>query len=446
MKSDNFIEYARDYLVSKKLDAFEIYCLENAHFLADAKHGNIESLENAKEIGVAFRIINDHRLGFSYTTSCDEDNLRKSIDAAYDGSKEVEPDEAWSFTAPSQLVEFDWRHDDKELATLPVSKKTDSAIALEAATMKRDSRIKRVRKASYEESIKKVRLINSQGVDVSYTNSMVSCDVLAVAEEGGDSQWAWDFDFSHTFDGLNMEEVGARAADFALSLLGAKGISTMKTPVCLHSFVVSQFLQVLSKSFYGDNIYKNKSTLVGKLGKPLYSKALNVINDGLLEGGFSSSPFDGEGRPSQKTLLIKEGVVENWLTDSYWAKKMGVSSTNASWRKSVIDPPAIGVNNVYIEPSHMSRDALLNQMNRGFYVTSVIGAHTINAITGDFSVGAEGQWIEGGVASFPVKGVVIAGNINDLFKNVVGVAGDLRFMGNVGAPSIMISEVQVGGE
>lgn len=446
MKPKKSIDNARSYLDSKRLDAFEIFCLEKGHFLADAKDGKVESLEEATEAGLAVRVVNDHRLGFSYTTSLEKERIKDCIDWAIAGSREVDPDDGWGFAAPKPTQDFGWMYNDKNLGGIPVLKKAGLALALESAALRTDPRVKKVRRSLYEESKVRVLLANSEGVDIAFEKTMVGCEIVAVAESGGDSQWAWDFDFSHTFDGLNAEGVGFSAAGRALSLLGARSIPTMQAVACLHPFVAAQFLKVLSKGFYGDNIYKKKSPLVGKLGETLYSEVLNVADDGLMEGGYGSSPFDGEGSPCVKTFLIKSGVVRNWLADIYWGKKLKLPSTGSSARDSVKGMPAIGVSNVYIEPAEVSPEGLFRRMGRGFYITDVFGVHTINPITGDFSVGAEGQWLEGGAVKYPVKGVVIAGNLHDIFRNVVGVGDDLRFMGNVGAPTLLISEIQVSGQ
>lgn len=446
MKCDENINIAKECLESKKLDGYEIFYLENDHFLANAKDGSVETLESAKEVGLACRVISDQRLGFSYTNLMNKDKIEKCVQKAVVGSKAVHRDEALSLVPPKEIQTFDWKYNDNQLAEISANEKANLAISLESRTLGADQRIKRVRHSRYEEIRSKIMLVNSEGVDLNFAKSIVSCEVLAVAEEDGDSQWSWDFDFSHSFDELDIEGVAERAAANAISLLGAKHIPTVKTSVCLHPIVSSQFLQALCKSFYGDNIYKKKSTLIGKIGVQLFSECLNIYDDGLLKNGFGSMPFDGEGEPCRKISLVESGVIKNWLTDRYWGEKLGMTSTGSATRASVKELPVIGSNNIYIEPSESTKEELFKKMNKGFYITNIIGAHTINTITGDFSVGAEGQWIEDGVIHFPVKGVVIAGNINEIFSRVESVGSDLKFIGGTGSPTIMISGIQVSGQ
>lgn len=445
MNTDDLINGAKEYLTSKKLDGFEIFYLEDRQFMADAKGGVTESLQEATEVGLSVRVVNGHRLGFSYTTSLKANKINDCIDMAVAGSREVDADDSWAFAASEPYAEFGWKYYDEKMGTVPVSEKVKKAALLEAASLGTDPRMKNVRRAAYEESDLKIRLVNSHGVDLAFQRTMAGCRIVAIAEENGDSQWASDIGFSHTVEGLDIEDVGRRAALDALSLLGAKSIPTMKTPACIHPYVAAEFLKYLSRGFFGDNIFKKKSTLVGKLGEGLYSKVLNIVNDGLMKGGYASSPFDGEGEPCKKIYLVKGGVVENWLTNIYWGKKLGRPSTGSSSRSSVKELPEIGSANLYIEPGQGDSDALLAKMDKGFFITDVSGSHTINSVTGDFSVGAGGQWVEGGKIVHPVKGVIVAGNLHELFKNVTAAGADLRFMGKTGSPTLLVSEIQVSG-
>lgn len=446
MSNKNAVQTAYEYLSSKKLEGFEIFYREDERLYADSKGGKVESLEKAKEAGLAIRILNEKRQGFSYTTSFEESHIFSAVDSAIAAGKEVEPDDAHEFVKSDNFPALEWKYCDLDFLTRPVSQKIDVALEVESAAMKSDPRIKRVRRSSYEESKEKLRLVNSAGTDISFEKTIYNCEVMAVAEENGESQWAMDFDFYHLFDSINPSKVGSSAAGMALDLLGAQSISTMKAAVCLHPFVTAQFLHALGKSFQGDNIYKGKSTLHGQMGKMIFAGCVNIIDDGLLKNGYGSYLFDGEGFPQKRTFLVEGGTVSGWLVDSYWGKKMKMPSSSSAARSSVKELPSIGTKNIYLEPGKKTREMLFKKMGKGFYVSNIVGAHMINPITGDFSVGAEGQWIENGEPKFPVKGVVIAGNIKDIFKNTVEAADDLRFMGNTGAPSILISELQIGGQ
>lgn len=439
------INSAQRYLESKKLDAFEIFFLERDHLLADAKLGEIESLEEATETGIAIRVLEEGRLGFSFTTSLTEKSVKDSIESAVTAARETDPDDAWAFAEAKPVTGFDWECYDETLKEESFAKKAEVAIQLEAGVLKADNKIKRVRKSIYEESAVKIRIVNSEGVDLAFEKTLVGCELIAVAESGGDSQWAMDLDFSHARGGLDAARVIKDVAERAVSLLGAGPIPTTRTPACLHPFAAAGLLKEFSAAFFANNIYKKKSPLEGKLNKPLYSGILNIMDNGLLERGFGSTPFDGEGLPSKKTYLVQKGVVRSWLADIYWGRKLAFPSTGSSRRDSLKETPSVGISNLYIEPGNTPPERLMAEMDTGFYITGLIGVHTANPITGDFSVGAEGLWLEKGRVIHPVKGVVVAGNFHDVFKNLISVASDLRFMGRVGSPTLLVSEIQVSG-
>lgn len=439
------LDHARKYLADKKIDDYEIFYLENSHLFADAKLGKIESFEEAKTSCLAIRVIKKNRLGFSYTTSLEPKYITDCVDWAIQASAQVEPDDAWSFSGPGSYSPFLWKHLDSRLPKISVSKKVALALQLETAAKRADSRIKRVRHSSFEETETELKLVNSKGIDVSYKRCVVGCDIVAVATAGNESQWASDFGFSYSLDGLDIEKIGARAARRAVALLGAKSVKTTKVAACLHPYVAAQFLGILGRGFYGDNIYKKKSFLAGKMGKKVYSKKLNLIDDALMEGGYCSMPFDAEGHSTKTTQLIEDGGIKNWLTDTFWGKKLGTPSTGSSVRSNVKGLPGISASNLYIKPGEVSEEDLISSMETGFYITNVAGAHTVNPITGEFSVGAEGQWVSGGRIIHPVKGVLIAGNLHNIFANIDEVGDDLLFLGGVGSPALKISEIQISG-
>lgn len=437
---------AEKYLKSKKVDSFEVYYIERRGLLVNSKERRIETFHDAFETGLAVRIIDRGRLGFSYTTAVSDAEVREAVDMAILSSREAVPDHLLTFTAQAEVKAFEWPCDDMRWADIDVSQKTRMAIRLEEAALAADPRVRRVKKAEYEEARTRVTILNSEGLFHSFQKTLFTLDVVAAASANGDNQWAWDTGFSYIFDNLNPEDIGRNAAERAVSLLGARRLTGGRMPLLLHPYVSAQLLGVFAKSFYGDNVYKKKSRISDMRGDKLYAECVNIIDDPLLEGGYASAPFDGEGHSSRCTRLVDKGVVMDWLTDGYWGKKLGVGTAGSSVRDSIKAPPSVGISNLYIEPAgNKTREKLLMEMSDGLFVTGVTGMHTINPITGDFSIGAEGQKIEGGKKAFPVNGVMIAGNLHELFRDVLAVGCDLRFIGNLGSPSILVQCVQTSG-
>ncbi|HEY5513827.1 MAG TPA: metallopeptidase TldD-related protein, partial [Geomonas sp.] len=316
---------------------------------------------------------------------------------------------------------------------------------LERLVLSRDHRLKRVRKCSYGESLSSLLIRNSHGLNAGYHGSYVSCSVSAVAEADGDAEIGWDFDFSHRFSGIDLDRIADGASRKATSLLGARPIPTMRSQVVLDNRVATQLLEILAPSFLAENVQKGKSLLGGRMGERLFSGLVTVRDNGLLPGGMGSAPCDGEGVSQQDTRLVAGGVLEGFLFDSYWGKRVGSASTGNAVRNGVKGPPRMGVHNLFIEPGETSAEALLAGVEKGVLITEVMGMHTANPISGDFSVGAAGFYLEGGAIVHPVKGIAIAGNLLDLFGGVDMVASDLRFFGSVGSPALRIGELDVSG-
>jgi len=246
-------------------------------------------------------------------------------------------------------------------------------------------------------------------------------------------------------DLLSPKEVGEKAAKMAVSMLGAEQAKTVKTTVVLDPLVGCGLIDAFSPVFSADFLQKGKSLLKGKIGKRIASKAFTIIDDGCLAEGLNSSASDGEGVPSQKTVLVSEGVATSFLYDCYTANKDGVESTGNGMRGGFKNLPSVSPSNLFLLPGSLSKNELISEVSDGLYVLEAMGLHTIDPISGDFSIGISGYWIEKGKISFPVRGAVISGNVLDLFKKVDAVSNKCSFVNNVGSPSIRIRDVDICG-
>jgi PmbA protein len=220
----------------------------------------------------------------------------------------------------------------------------------------------------------------------------------------------------------------------------------MCCPVILENHVAADFLDLLAPSFSAENLHKGKSMLKGKVGERLFSAQIRVRDDGALRGGMATAPFDGEGVPVQNTILVDEGIVKGYLFDTAYAARMGAASTGNSARSGVKGLPHLGISNFFIENGSTPSGDMLSGIGKGMMITSLIGMHTANPVSGDFSVGATGFLIEDGQITLPVKGVALSGNVLDLFRNVEMIGDDLRFFSQVGSPSLRISSLEISGD
>jgi len=401
-------------------------------------------------------------MGFSYTTLSNPSRstgqnlsgeLDRVIEDAVRSAGATSADPCFDFVpslkaSPSQLPIFD-----ETLERISEKAKIEKARCLEASAKSVDSeKIKKVRKASYQEALSRTTLVNSNGFQFSYDHSLASVNVTAVAEESGDSEVGWDFDFSHFFNDLNVESVGRSAGRKALERLGGKRIPTGVYPVLIRNNVASEFLSLVTHSFLADQVQKGKSPLKGKRGERFFSPLLTVVDDGLYPRGIATAPIDGEGGPSQRTSLVAQGVVAGYLYDRYWANRENqsssgsrVGSTGNSRRHGIKSPPGVGISNFFIEPGNLDLPKLMENLFQGLVVEEVMGLHTVDPISGDFSLGCSGDWVERGKRVHPVKSIAIAGNLFELLRKVTGVGADLRFFGGVGSPSLLVKELLISG-
>lgn len=433
-------------LKGRGLDGYEIMVSASRDLAIEAKEGKVDAFRCAEPSGVAVRLMIGSGLGYSFSTTTEPEALSRMVEGAVVAAKTQTPDEGHVLPLPCAAYPEVEGMFDADLPTVDEDLKVARALELERLVLASDPRVKRVRKCSYGESVYATVVRNSHGLACGYRGSYVTCSVSALAEADGDAQSGWDFGFSHGFDGIDIEAVAAGAGMKATRLLGAQAIPTMRCRVVLENHVASDFLEILAPSFLGESVLKRKSLLTGRMGETLFSKLLNIRDNGVLPGGIGSAPCDGEGVPQRDTLLVDNGRLDAFLYDSYWGKKAGMPSTGNAVRGGLKTAPRLGTHNFFIAPGAAGLSELLSGVERGVLVTSVMGMHTANPISGDFSVGASGLYIEGGEIVHPVKGIAIAGNLLDLFGGVDLVGNDLRFFGSVGAPSLRVGELDVSGK
>lgn len=432
-------------LKGRPVDGYEIYLTASKNLSIEVREQKVDTFKCSSPVGVSIRVLKARGMGFSYSTSLDVTDLERMIDNALESAQIQTPDEFHALPAarPYPLLAGLF---DEGLALVSEQEKIERALVLERQALATDPRVKRVRKATYGESIFSLMIRNSLGIDGSYRDTSVTSSVSAVAEQGSDSQIGWDFGFSNHFNGVDAEKIAKTAAGKAVSLLGARKGPTMRCPAVLENHVAGDILEVMSQAFLAENVQKGKSLLAGKVGETLFSPILRIRDDGTLAGGMGTAPFDGEGAPQQNTVLVEDGRLLRLLYDTYCARKDGAVSTGNATRSNNKNPPRLGVTNFFIENGAVPPEGLLNGIDRGILITEVMGMHTANAISGDFSVGAAGFLVEGGAVTVPVKGIAISGNILEIFRGVDLVGNDLRFFGAVGSPSLRIAALDIAGE
>ncbi len=272
----------------------------------------------------------------------------------------------------------------------------------------------------------------------------VSAVPIAQDEKGGMQRDYW-YSVARSLGRLESpEHVGQVAAQRTLRRLGARKVKTQHVPVIFDPLVATSILEHIFEGVNGDSVYRGASFLAGKLGQKIAASGVTVIDDGTIVGGFGTSPFDGEGVPSRRTVVIENGVLTSYLLNSYTAKKLGLTTTaNAS--RGLAGTPGIGPGNYFLQPGPRTPQQVIADVKEGLYVTEFLGMG-VNLVTGDYSRGASGLWISGGELTYPVEEITVAGNLKDMFLNISEVASDLEFRGAVASPTLRIDGLTVGGE
>ncbi|MBI5969562.1 MAG: TldD/PmbA family protein [Deltaproteobacteria bacterium] len=449
MDSDGIVERLAA-LLKDRTEGYEIFFSSESGLSVEAKDRAVDSLKVRSSFGVGLRAAIGGRQGFSFTSALTDDALNGLVERCLASGQEATPDEyvryvnAAAAATGSEAIPKDIY--DSNFSAIPVEEKIKKALLIEESAMSYDGRVKRIRKASYGETLKNTRVVNSNGVDRPYCATFYTASVTAVAEDAGDSQMGFEVSTSHIFGGIAPEEVGASAARNAVRMLGARKWKTVKCPAVFENSVVCEFIETIAGSFLADNVLKGKSMLRDKLGKIIASNAVSIYDDGVMKGGWATSGFDAEGAPRKTTPLIEAGVCSNYLYDSYWARRAGAESTGNAARAGFKGLPSVGVSNIYLKKGDKTLAGLISAASNGLFITELMGVHTVNTVNGDFSLGASGILIEGGELSYPVRGMAVSGNLLKLFRSIVECGRDLRFYGSVGAPSVLANEVEMSGD
>ncbi len=443
----SFSELARQVVEKAQglgADQSEAFLIKSKDLSIDVRDGEVETLKLAEDRGLGVRIFLKDRIGFAYTSNLENAAVDEIIRQALANSDKTSPDRFNYMPKPGgQYPGLDIF--DPEIQKAPIEEKIDIAKTIEKSARSFDKRITITERSSYFDAEYEVTLANSLGISTSYQGAYCGCYADLVAEQDGDNETGFAIKMTLKYKDLKPETVGPEAAEKSVRKLGAKTINTQKAVIVLDPYISISFLGVVAPALSAEAVQKGKSLFGGKVGQQVASGKVNIIDYGSMPGGIASAPFDGEGVPTSKTVLIQNGELKGYLHNTYTAAKDGVMSTGNGTRSSFKSTPEVGTTNFYIEPGPTHPDDLIKDIGAGLYITDVMGMHTANPISGDFSVGASGIWIENGRLTKPVRGVAIAGNILDLLNEVEGVGSDLTFFGGKGAPTIRISKMTISG-
>ncbi len=345
-----------------------------------------------------------------------------------------------------------------DVDAIPPAERIEIARRCEAAAMAFDTRIQNSSGADFDASSLHRVMVNSRGFTGEYRSSYCGFSVTPIAQDAsGAMQRDFWYSSARTAKLLaSPEEVGRKAAERALRRLGARPVMTQRCPVVFAPEIARGLMGNLLAAADGDSIYRNSSMFSGKLGEQVAGENITMIDDGtmvfdhtlpngetLRVGGFGTSPFDGDGLATRRTVVIERGILKELMLNTYTARKLSMQSTGKASR-GLAGAPGIGGGNYFLEPGSLTPEQIIGGVPSGLYVLQTMG-HGVNLVTGDYSVGASGLWIENGELAYPVEQITIAGNLKDIFRNVVAIGNDLEFRGAGAVPTVRIEGLTVAG-
>lgn len=436
-----------DLAKAKGASGAECTISQGEHFSANIRLGEIESLKEAGSRGAGVRILDGGRTGSAYTSDLTDDGILQMVNSAVELAKITTEDPHAGLPEPSEMGKIG---DDLQLYSdsvpeLPASTKIEWAKQAEAAAMAADPRITNSEGGSCDTRTGVTVFANSLGFLGSYRTSSCSISAVPVAKQNGSMERDFWFSVARSVDKLEAPElVGRRAAERALRRLGARKVNTQKAAVIFEPRVARSLLDNIFDAVSGDSVYRGETFLAGKLGQQVATDKLMLIDDATIPCLFGSSPFDDEGVPSRRTVVIENGILKSWLLNSYTGRKLGMRTTgNAS--RGITGNAGVGHGNLYIPNGNVPAADIIRSVKNGFYVTELIG-FGVNVVTGDYSRGAAGLWIENGEFTHPVSEVTIASTLPEILRNIEAIGSDLEFRGALASPTLLISEMTISGQ
>ena len=430
--------------LKKGADLAEVYVKRSRSLRAEVKEARVSAVENSEEFGYSLRVIRNNRLGFSYSN--DPAEADKVAGWAMDSLAFTKEDAFLDLPSPEEGGHYPVLDTfDPAIDSMDAERAVSYAKEIEKAAFDSDRRVNRTRKSSAAFSSYEVSFLNSKGISFGYEATSASASISAVADEKGDSQVGWGYEGGRFLSGIDFGKAGRDAARRACSMLGATRAKPLKASLIIENSVAVDFLSVAAAMMSADNVQKGKSLLEGREGRQILSKLVNITDNPLAAGSPALRPMDGEGLSCRKNVFVSEGVLLGFMHNTYTARKAGTRSTGNASRGGAHSLPGVGALSMIIEPASgtVSVESMVRSVDMGMIVTDAMGVHTINPVSGEFSIGVSGISVRGGKPDGPVKEAVISGNILELLGSIAAVGDDLKYFGSMGSPSLLVPEVDL---
>lgn len=423
--------------VENNCDAYEIYIDESKTIELDSLKEELNFAKEEIDLGVGIRVLKDKKQGFAFTSNLD--NLTQTAQKAIDNAKLTKIDDNYAFAEVEKVSEvkdvYDNKFNDLSLDEAVEFLKTTIETASDSGC--------EVTGSGFSASEGRSLIVNSNGVSIEDEGTGFGLGLSVTIQKDGEIATAYNSQSSRFFD-IDGEKLANEVCDLAKSSLNTKPIETNDYDVVLDYYAAVGLLQTYISAFNGENVLRGRSILKDKLGSEIANPTLSIIDNPLLDKGMYTSKCDGEGSVSRKTSLIKDGVLNSFIYDIYNANKVGEKTTSNGLRGSYFTTPMIAPTNLEFEFGEM-RD--LSEIKNGVLTTSILGAHTANPISGDFSVEASNAFkIENGELTDPINKAMISGNIFEIMKNVEGLNSEIKQYGSFIIPKLLVHDLRVVGQ
>lgn len=398
--------------------------------------GQVNELTGSQSLALSFTALVGSRSASTTTRNLSRRQLTLMVGDTVALARASEPDQYAGLPDAEQMASScpDLKLFDEELGLVDEQTKIGMALAAEQAALDADSRITNSDGASFLNQRGVYVLANSRGFLRSFTETYCgqSVSIVASGEDGSLHGGYWSNSGRALSDLQDPSSIGVEAARRALRQLGSRKVRSQSVPVVLDPLMAANLLSQFVSAANGTGIYRQSSFLSGRLGQVVASPQLVIVDDGHIPGGLGSSPFDSEGLPTRRRLIVSDGRLNCYLLDSYAGRKLGMAPNGGS------------TNNLYIEPGQYSQEQIIASVQDGLFLTDVSGPG-FNMLTGDISYGASGLWIENGTLAYPVDQITVAGNLLEMFQNIEAIGSDLKFNSATCSPTIKVGNMTVAG-
>ena len=431
---------------TKGATAADAFVVEEQAFSALVRLGEVDTVKHAREQRLALRVFVGQSVAAASTSDLSRESVGRLVEDAVSLARITSPDELAGLPDAGELAhpplpELDLA--DPAGHDLSPEEKIDLARRAEQAALDFDPRITNSEGGDFSDHRACYAYATTHGFAGEYRASSFSLSVAPVAASGGEMQRdAW-YHVTRKRVALDPpEEIGRKAAERALRRLGGRSVKTAEVPVIFDRQTAASLLRHLAGAASGPSLYRGASFLLDRLGQSVAAPSVTIVDDATRPGGLGSRPFDGEGLSVRRTVLVEKGVLVSYLLDTYTGRKLGLPSTHHAARDG--SGVSVSTTNLYLAAGESSPEALIRSVTQGLYVTELIG-FGVNGVTGDYSRGVVGLWIENGELAYPVEEITIAGNLLDMFHAVEGVGNDLVFRDRTASPTLLIGRMVVAG-